>query len=86
MERKALLRTVLAANGIVDFGCAAILLVLPLLRIPVLGYQIFDSQGAYMADGWGIAALSFGLARFLASSRPQTHSLMRTAGWSELLT
>ena len=46
MERKSFLRPVLAANGIVDFGCAAILLVLPLLRIPVLGYQVFDSQAA----------------------------------------
>ena len=83
MERKAFIGPVLAANGIVDFGCAAILLVLPLLKIPVLGYQVFDPQGAYMAGGWGIAALSFGLARLLASSRPQTHSLMRTAGLFE---
>jgi hypothetical protein len=83
MERKSFLRIILAANGIVDFGCAAVLLVLPLLRIPVLGYQVFDSQGAFMAGGWGIAALSFGLVRLLASSRPQTHSLMRIAGLFE---
>ena len=83
MERKSFLRPVLAANGIVDFGCAAILLVLPLLRIPVLGYQVFDSQGAYMAGGWGIMTLALGVGRLLASSRPQTHPLMRTMGLVE---
>ena len=71
MERKSFLRLVLAANGIVDIGCAAILLVLPLLRIPVLGYQVFDSQGAFMAGGWGVATLALGVGRLLASSRPQ---------------
>jgi hypothetical protein len=83
MERKSFLRIILAANGIVDFGCAAVLLVLPLLRIPVLGYQVFDSQGAFMAGGWGIATLALGAGRLLASSRPQTHPLMRTMGLVE---
>jgi hypothetical protein len=77
------MRWVLAANGIVDIGCAIILLVLPLLRVPLLGYRVFDSQGAYMAAGWGVAALSFGLARLLAAGRPATHLLMRTAGLFE---
>jgi hypothetical protein len=83
MERKSFLRPVLAANGIVDFGCAAILLVLPLLRIPVLGYQVFDSQGAFMAGGWGIATLALGLGRLLASSQPASHPVMLAMGLFE---
>jgi hypothetical protein len=83
MERKSFLCRILAANGIVDLGCAAILLVLPLLRIPVLGYQVFDSQGAYMAGGWGVATLALGLGRLLASSRPASHPVMLAMGLIE---
>ncbi len=83
MARKSFLCRILAANGIVDLGCAAILLVLPLLRIPVLGYQVFDSQGAFMAGGWGISTLALGLGRLLASSRPAPHPVMLAMGLIE---
>jgi hypothetical protein len=83
MDKRPLLSWVLAANGIVDIGCAAILVGLPLLRIPILGYQVFDSQGAYMAGGWGIATLALALGRLLAASRPATHPVMLVMGLIE---
>lgn len=79
-EQASGIKGVLLANGIVDLACSAILLILPLLRIPVLGFGIFDVQGALMAGGWGLAAMTFGFGRILASSRPTSHALMRTLG------
>jgi hypothetical protein len=77
------LAKVLLANGIVDVGCAAILLVLPLLRVPLLGYQVFDAQGAFMAGGWGIATSALAVARVWAYSRPIYHPAMLLLGLVE---
>jgi hypothetical protein len=83
MERRSFARRVLAANGIVDIGCAAVLVVLPLLKVPVLGYDVFDVQGAFMAGGWGVATLALGLGRLLAASRPASHPVMIAMGLIE---
>jgi len=82
-NREILLGPVLLINGIVDLLCAAILLILPSLHKPILGYQVFDSQGAYMAGGWGIATLALGLTRIWASARPTYHRVMLLMGLLE---
>ena len=83
---QSLLGIVLWTNGLVDLICAAVLLVLPLLRIPVLGYSVFDAQGAFMAGGWGIATLALGVGRLWASPRPAFHPLMLLLGLFEGIT
>ena len=79
-NRAAFLRIVLPANGIVDLLCAAVLLVLPRLNVPLLGYDAFDLQGTFMAGGWGIATLALGVTRIYASTRPETHGAMLLLG------
>jgi hypothetical protein len=81
--RRALMARVLLANGIVDLGCAAILLVLPLLHVPLLGYQVFDAQGAFMAGGWGITTLALAVGRLWAAPRPAYHPVMLLLGLFE---
>jgi hypothetical protein len=82
-DRERLLRPVLFANGMVDLLCAAILLILPLLHRPLLGYQVFDAQGAFMAGGWGIATLALGVTRLWSSSRPAAHPAVLRMGLFE---
>jgi hypothetical protein len=79
-NRAAFLRLVLLANGIVDLLCAAILLILPRLNVPLLGYDGFDVEGAFMAGGWGISTLALGVTRIYASTRPETYGAMLLLG------
>jgi hypothetical protein len=80
---KGFLRWVLILNGIVDLVCVVVLLGLPPIRRPFLGYQVFDSQGAFMAGGWGIATLALGVIRIWASSRPIHYEAMKLMGLLE---
>jgi hypothetical protein len=74
------LRIVLLSNGIVDIVCAVVLIVLPELGRPLMGYHIFDGQGALMAGGWGMTTLALGLARIWASGRDKYHRPMLLLG------
>jgi hypothetical protein len=82
-KRDVLLRFVLLSNGSVDIVCTIVLLLLPLLHRPLLGYQIFDGQGALMAGGWGIATLALGVTRIWASNRARYHEPMNLMGLVE---
>jgi hypothetical protein len=79
-SRAAFLRIVLLTNGIVDLLCAAVLLILPRLNVPLLGYDGFDAQGAFMAGGWGVSTLALGVTRIYASTRPETYGAMLLLG------
>ena len=79
-NRRAFLGFILLLNGIVDILCAAVLLILPQLKVPLLGYEIFDLQGAFMAGGWGIATLALGVIRTYTSKRPEYHGAMLLLG------
>jgi hypothetical protein len=79
-KTNTLLRITLLVNGIVDVVCAFILLVLPLLHKPLLGYQVFDIQGAFMAGGWGVATLALAVGRIWGSSRPTHHPILLIMG------
>jgi hypothetical protein len=46
----------------------------------MLGYEIFDFQGAFMAGGWGIATLALGVTRTYTSGRPEYHGAMLLLG------
>ena len=79
-NRRAFLGFILLMNGIVDILCAAVLLILPRLKVPLFGYEIFDLQGAFMAGGWGIATLAIGVTRIYTSKRPEYHGAMLLMG------
>lgn len=79
-NRRDFLGFILLLNGIVDILCAAVLLILPWLKVPLLGYNIFDLQGAFMAGGWGIATLALGVIRIYTSKRPEYHGVMLLLG------
>jgi hypothetical protein len=79
-NRRDFLGFILLTNGIIDILCAAVLLILPQLKVPLLGYEIFDLQGAFMAGGWGIATLALGVTRTYTSGRPEYHGAMLLLG------
>jgi hypothetical protein len=82
-RQEGFLRWVLLLNGIVDLVCVLVLLGLPPIRQPLLGYQVFESQGAFMAGGWGIATLALGVTRIWTSGRPKHHEAMKLMGLLE---
>jgi hypothetical protein len=82
-NRQKLSRYVLLANGVVDLLCTAFLVLLPSLHKAIWVYHVFDQQGAYMAGGWGMAALALGLTRIGSSNRPQFHEVMIYMGLCE---
>ena len=79
-NKKTSVGFILLANGIIDILCAAVLLVLPRMKAPMLGYDVFHFQGAYMAGGWGIATLALGVVRIYTSHRPDYHGTMVLLG------
>jgi len=79
-NRRSFLGFILLLNGIVDILCAAVLLIIPQLKVPLFGYEIFDLQGAFMAGGWGIATLALGVIRTYTSKRPEYHGVMLLLG------
>ena len=75
-----LLQAVLLVNGVVDLGCAVVLVVLPELGRDLMGYHVFDGQGALMAGGWGMTTLALGLARIWTSGQTKYHMPMLFLG------
>jgi hypothetical protein len=82
-SRKELLRPTLLWNGIVDLFCVIVLMILPQMHRPLLGYKLFDNQGAFMAGGWGIATLALGLTRIWTSNKPTYHDAVFLMGLIE---
>jgi hypothetical protein len=81
--KKRFLGWVLLSNGMVDLVCVVVLLVLPPRRRPLLGYQVFDSQGAFIAGGWAITTLALGIIRIWSSTRPIHFDAMKLMGLLE---
>jgi hypothetical protein len=55
------------ANGIVEIGAGLMLFFFPIFGMTIPGYGSPHYQMAFAFGGWGIAALTFGLARVGAS-------------------
>ncbi len=60
-------KIVLLINGIVDILIGITLVFLPNLMAQMLSYPALTGHSLYFAGGWGIAAISFGVARIWAS-------------------
>ena len=76
------IRLILLSNGIIDLF-AALALFFPILNIPLPGYATYTSQLAFVAGGWGIAALTFGTGRIWTSFKPEYYWLMMVLGLIE---
>jgi len=82
LKKATLVRYVLLSNGIIDL-LAAVTLFFPVLKLPLLGYSSYTNQLAFVAGGWGIAALTFGIGRIWTSSKHEFYWVMVTLGLIE---
>jgi hypothetical protein len=82
MMKTRFVRFVLFSNGVIDLVAAAALF-FPVLRLPLPGYASYTNQLAFIAGGWGIAALTFGIGRICSSYKPEFHRLMVILGLVE---
>jgi len=76
---------VLFTNGVVDLF-AALALFFPLLGLSLPGYPYYTKELAFVAGGWAIAALTFGIGRIWTSYRPEFHRVMMILGLFEGVT
>jgi len=60
-------KIVLLINGIIDVLTGFTLIFLPRMMADLLSYPAMSDPAFYFAGGWGIAAISFGIARIWAS-------------------
>ena len=81
-KKSQLIRLVLFSNGVVDVF-AALALFFPVLRLPLPGYPSYTSELAFVASGWGIAALTFGIGRIWTSYKPEFYWVMVILGLIE---
>ncbi len=77
-----MVRFVLFSNGIVDLA-AALALFFPVFKLPLPDYASFTSELAFVAGGWGIAALTFGIGRIWTSYKPEFYWVMVILGLIE---
>lgn len=81
-KNNALARYVLLSNGIIDIF-AAISLFFPVFELPLPGYTSYSTQLAFVAGGWGIAALTFGIGRIWTSLKSEFYWVMVILGLIE---
>lgn len=81
-KKNPLARYVLLSNGVIDLF-AAISLFFPVFKLPLPGYASYTNQLAFVAGGWGIAALTFGIGRIWASYRSEFYWVMVILGLIE---
>jgi hypothetical protein len=82
LKAPQLVRIVLFSNGIIDLF-SAIALFFPVLNLPLPGYSSYTKQLAFVAGGWGIAALTFGIGRIWASYKSEFYWMMVILGLVE---
>lgn len=83
--RNKFIRIVLMNNIIVDLFASLALFFL-VFHIPLPGYNSYTGELAFIEGGWGIAVLTFGIGRILASNKPEYYRLMTILGLVEVMT
>jgi len=78
-------RYILLSNGIIDIF-AAISLFFPVFKLPLPGYTSYSAQLSFIAGGWGIAALTFGIGRIWTSYKSEFYWVMVILGLVEGMT
>jgi hypothetical protein len=76
------IKYILLSNGVIDL-LAALALFFPTLNLPLPGYPASTNQLAFIAGGWGIAALTFGIGRIWTSQKPEFFRVMTILGLIE---
>ena len=56
-------------NGIIDIAMAFCLIIIPRLFAQILQFENFNDSFRFLAGGYGIAALSFGLTRIWVANK-----------------
>lgn len=79
----AFIRTVLFANGVVDFLTGIVLIAFPAFGWSLPGNAELSYQAAYAVGGWGTAAVCFGLGRIWAAYQPKYAWFMAALGLLE---
>jgi hypothetical protein len=82
MTKSKMVRFILFSNGVVDLF-AALALFFPVFELPLPGYPTYNNEMKFIAGGWGIAALTFGIGRIWTSYKPETHRIMAVLGLVE---
>lgn len=82
MMKRQLVRFVLLSNGVVDL-LAALALFFPVFGLPLPGYPAYNNELAFIAGGWGITTLAFGIGRIWASYKPELYRVMVVSGLIE---
>jgi len=82
LKKTQLVKFVLFSNGVIDLF-AAIALFFPVFKFPLPGYALYTNQLAFVAGGWGIAALTFGIGRIWASCKSEFYWIMVILGLVE---
>ena len=77
-----MVRYVLFSNGVIDLF-AALALFFPVFHLPLPGYTAYTNILAFIAGGWGIASLTFGIGRIWASYKPEFYRFMVFLGLTE---
>ncbi len=80
---KNFIKVALFINGVIDVLVGLSLIFLPKHFGNLLGYPEFPQDVNFLIGGWGIAALTFGVGRVLASNREERYRLWAFLGLLE---
>lgn len=80
---KSFIKAALFINGVIDMVIGLVLIFLPEQFGQFLGYPEFLQEVNFIIGGWGIAALTFGVGRVLASNREERYRLWAFLGLLE---
>ena len=84
LKKNRFVRSVLFSNGVIDLF-AALALFFPVLKLPLPGYTSYSNLLAFIAGGWGIAALIFGIGRIWTSYESEFYWVMVILGLIEAI-
>ena len=80
---KSFIKATLFINGVIDVFVGLSLIFLPKQFASLLGYPELPQEANFIIGGWGIAALTFGVGRVLASNREERYRLWAILGLLE---
>ena len=80
---KSFIKATLFINGVIDVFVGLSLIFLPKQFASLLGYPELPQEVNFIIGGWGIAALTFGVGRVLASNREERYRLWAILGLLE---
>ena len=77
------IKTTLLTNGVIDIMTGLALIFFPKQFTQILGFPEFPRDVNFIIGGWGIAALTFGVGRIMASKQEERYRLWALLGLLE---